>query len=78
MIFASKAAKTISISAYGSFGKSSRHNIGLSSFLTPTGLGILIKNENPELAAWLHEALETQLGAYYVSRGAGPGFHCRR
>ena len=33
------------------------------------GLGILIKNENPELAAWLHEALETQLDAYYVSRG---------
>ena len=33
------------------------------------GLGILIKNENPEIEAWLHAALETSLGAYYRCRG---------
>ena len=33
------------------------------------GLGILLKNENPEVEAWLHATAETPLSAYYAQRG---------
>ncbi len=33
------------------------------------GLGILIKNDNPEIEAWLHAASETSLSDYYSWRG---------
>ena len=33
------------------------------------GLGILLKNENPQVENWLHAATQTPLSAYYAQRG---------
>ena len=33
------------------------------------GLGILVKNDNPDVETWLRTATETSLRAYYVRRG---------
>jgi glycosyltransferase involved in cell wall biosynthesis len=34
------------------------------------GLGVLIKDENPEIETWLRTLMETSLGVYYAARGS--------